>query len=260
MQTKSKLRIILLEGLALAIISAVLFFDRIPQDPSYHSFADQRHICGISNCMDVMTNIFFVIVGGYGLLFLTKSKMQRSMKVMYGTLFIGIILTGLGSAYYHLAPGNPRLVWDRIPMTIVFMSFLCATISERISMRAGQGLLVPLILAGIASVYWWHYTEQQGNGDLRMYAVVQFLPMLYIPLILLLFPSPTRDPGSRLLVLVVASYVIAKVCEHFDDEIFAFTGFISGHSLKHTMAAVATWFIVKMVVRKYETVHASDTA
>jgi hypothetical protein len=251
MEAKNKKRIMLLEGVALAIIAGMLFLDRIPQDPSYHDFADKRHTCGIPNFMDVVSNIFFVMVGAYGLLFLRKSSMGRGLGVIYGVVFTGIALTGIGSAYYHLVPDNFRLVWDRLPMTIVFTSFLSATIYERISKRVGKGLLVPLLILGIASVYWWHYTEQQGNGDLRFYAAVQFLPMLLIPLILLLFPSPLPDPGTKALILVIIFYAIAKVFEHFDDEIFALTGFISGHSLKHIAAAAATWFIVRMTVKRY---------
>lgn len=244
-------RIALLAALAFAMITGMLFLDRIPQDPSYHSFADQRHIGGIPNCINVVSNVFFLLVGMYGIIFLRKARMQRSVALMYGMLFTGIVLTGIGSAYYHLSPNDHRLVWDRLPMTIIFMSFLAATIAERISMHAAQALLFPLVLAGIASICWWHYTEQQGNGDLRFYALVQFLPVLFIPLILLLFPSRTADPGTLPLFLAVAMYVIAKLFEHLDKELWSLTGFISGHSLKHIAASAATWCIVRMAIKRH---------
>lgn len=204
--------------------------------------------------MNVLSNIFFVLVGLYGIFSLHKAIMPRNIVIMYGVLFAGITLTGAGSAYYHLVPGDGRLVWDRLPMTIVFMSFLSAIIGERISMRAGWLLLVPLLLAGVASVCWWHYTEKAGSGDLRFYALVQFLPMLFVPLILLLFPSRSSSDTS-LLTFAVISYIIAKLFEHFDKELLSATGFISGHSLKHVAAAVATWFIVQIAVKKYSSTH-----
>jgi hypothetical protein len=37
-------------------------------------------------------------------------------------LFAGVTLSSLGSSYFHLAPDNARLMWDRLPMTIAFIS------------------------------------------------------------------------------------------------------------------------------------------
>jgi 4-amino-4-deoxy-L-arabinose transferase-like glycosyltransferase len=238
-------------GLTLAAITAMCFISPIPQDPHYHTFADQRAMLGIPNFMDVISNTPFLIVGTYGLFTLGKHSAPRPLQVMYGVLFTGILLTGIGSAYYHWMPGNHRLVWDRLPMTIVFMAFLSATISERVSMRAGYLSLIPLLLVGIASVLYWHYTEELGRGDLRFYAFVQFYPMIFIPLIMLLFRPLVPDPGVRQLVWVILLYAIAKVCERFDDQVFSATSFISGHSLKHIFAGSATFFIAIMFTKRY---------
>jgi hypothetical protein len=160
-------------------------------------------------------------------------------------MFIGILLTGFGSAYYHLHPDSHTLVYDRIPMTIVFMSFLSLTIAECISERAGSVLLIPFVMIGIGSVLWWKHSD-----DLRWYGLVQFYPMLFVPLIYLLFPSPNNKQSWRSIQWVIVWYAVAKICEQFDKEIFRAVHFISGHSLKHLFAAMATYYLGRKVSKR----------
>ena len=248
---KSNAKFLLISLLTLVAIVVVIMLKPIPQNSSYHLFADQITIFGIPNFLNVFSNFLFLIFGIYGLSLLKKTNAQRSIKVIYAVLFSGILLTGLGSAYYHYSPNNDSLVYDRIPMTIVFMAFLSVTVAELIDIKIGTLLLLPLVLLGITSVLWWHYSELSGAGDLRFYGFIQYYPILLIPIIILLFPSTAGNQGLRSLIWVVIWYIIAKICEHFDKEIYSAIGFISGHSLKHIAAAIATWCIVRIYARKY---------
>ncbi|MES1225448.1 MAG: alkaline phytoceramidase, partial [Bacteroidota bacterium] len=242
---------LLLALFTLAAIAIAAMIKPMPQSNSYHNFADRRTIAGIPNFFSVVSNLPFLFVGLYGLTMLRKSTALRSINSMYAILFTGIFLTGLGSAYYHYAPDNNSLVYDRIPMTIVFMAFLSAAIAAWIDVKAGTRLIAPLLLTGVASVLWWHYTELQHAGDLRFYGFIQFYPMLIIPLIFWLFASAVNNKGLLLLVWVIVWYVAAKLFETFDAPLYKATGFISGHSLKHIAAAIATWCIVRFFDRKY---------
>jgi hypothetical protein len=243
---------LLLVGLCTLVAIAIPFMmKRIPQDPGYHLFADTTTIAGIPNFFNVISNIPFLFSGLYGLNRLKKSTAPVSINRIYAVLFTGIFLTGLGSAYYHYAPNNNSLVFDRIPMTLVFMAFLSATTAGWIDMATGARLLIPLLVMGVTSVLCWHYTELKGAGDLRFYGFIQFYPMLIIPLIFLLFSSPANNKGLYLLVWVIAWYALAKLFETFDKQVYQFTGFISGHSLKHIAAAVSTWYMVKFFEKKY---------
>jgi hypothetical protein len=112
-------------------------------------------------------------------------------------------------------------------------------------------LLVPLLLLGTISVIYWHYSELKGNGDLRLYAFIQFFPMLIIPLIFILFKNPENSKGLYLLVWVIGWYIIAKLFEIFDSSIYTYTNVLSGHSLKHIAAAIATFYMVKFFEIKY---------
>lgn len=136
-------KLFLLAVLTAATIVAVLLLPPIAQSLSFHHFADDRPLWGIPNFRNVASNIPFLIVATFGLLTVAKATVPPGIRVTYALLFVGVLLTGLGSAYYHWNPGNDALVWDRIPMTIVFMSFLSATVTELVSRRLGHRGVVP---------------------------------------------------------------------------------------------------------------------
>lgn len=236
----------------LAVIVAVSVTPRMAQDPGYHQFADQRTIAGIPNALNVLSNVPFAFVGAWGLVvtFRRRTRFDHPWeRSPYAALFIGTALTAIGSSYYHVAPDNPRLVWDRLPMTVGFMGFLAATLAERLSVRAARALFVPLLLLGAASVGYWHWTEQQGVGDLRPYALVQFGSLLTIVLMLALYPPSYSH--TTLIVYGLAAYALAKLFELGDQQIYDIGHIVSGHSLKHLSAAVGVAFLVAAVSRRH---------
>jgi hypothetical protein len=233
--------------LALSAIVGVYFLPPISQDPSYHNFADERTFLSIPNFWNVISNIPFLILGLTGLyIFFRDCRLSRESVAIF-TLFIGVAGIGLGSAYYHWSPGNTTLVWDRIPMTVTFMSFFAIIISNHISERWGFIMLFPLLSIGILSVIMWYYSEVNGSGDLRLYALVQFLPMLYIPLIVFIYPTPTIVRIE--IVVTILLYVVAKFFESRDVMVFNSGQIISGHTIKHLFAAAAVYYILKTVKR-----------
>ena len=237
------------------IVVVDLWLPRIPQPQSYHMFADQRSFLGIPNFGDVVSNVPFAIVGWWGLVFLLRSNseelskhfLDRRERWFYLIIFFGVLLTAFGSSYYHWDPSNARLVWDRLPMTIVFMSLVAALIAERISLRAGLWLLPILLLIGVGSVLQWYMSELRGVGDLRFYGTVQAYSVLFL-IMALLFP-PRYTFGSDL-AIVAGFYVLAKVLEILDKPIFKMGHIVSGHTLKHLAAAFAAYWILRMLKRR----------
>lgn len=234
MSDKAKTHLLIIIS-AIAVLAA-FFVKPIAQDPAYHQFADQRTLLGIPNMWDVLSNLPFVILGlYYGIkLRLTTSKTEN--QIIYDVFYLGFFLTGLGSGYYHLAPSNATLLWDRLPMTISFMAFFCFIIALHINQRKARQFLLPLLILGIFSVIYWHYTESLGRGDLRLYGLVQFLPLILIPMTLFLLPSNKYQ--SKYIWGVIGFYVAAKITEHLDVQIYTLLS-ISGHSIKHVLAAGA---------------------
>ena len=243
-------KVALMGCLGVAAVVVAFAFPRFEQDPRYHDFADQRSFAGIPNLLNVASNAVFAAAGWLGLRFVWKhdgaftEKWERNTAAL---LFGSTILLAAGSAYYHLRPTNQTLVWDRLPMTVAFMSLLALLIGDRIGLRAGRRLLRPLIVMGTGSVLWWRLTEAAGRGDLRLYALVQFVPMLAIPLMLLLFPG--RYNWAAGFGWMLGWYALAKVFELLDGQIFAMGGVVSGHTLKHVAAGIAVLQIWQMMRR-----------
>jgi hypothetical protein len=237
-------------------IAATFSSPPVLQDPAYNHFADQRTFFGIPNFFDVISNAPLLLVGLLGLAFILLRATLTSQRAFatdhevwsYIALFTGVTLSGLGSAYYHLAPGDNRLVWDRLPMTVIFMSFFAATISERINTKTGLLLLPILLSVGIASIIYWHVTELRGSGDLRVYLDVQYYTTAAIPLVAILFPS--RYTRGRIVFTVFAVYVFAKVFELLDGAVYSLGHVVSGHVIKHIIAAVASLLILDMLRRR----------
>ena len=223
----------------------VILVPSVSQDPEYHNFKDHRNILGIPHFWNVVTNLPFLVLGVIGFFKIQKRELTGIIPELFSaylTFFMGLVLTGLGSAYYHLNPSNSTLVGDRMGITITFMSFFVLIYGESISTKTASKLLVPLILLGLASVVYWNITENLGIGDLRFYSLVQFLPMFLIPLMLLLYGSCLS--GRRLIITIILIYGIAKIAELYDHQIYDLIGF-SGHSLKHLTAAFGAFLFLK---------------
>jgi uncharacterized membrane protein len=233
-----------------AVFVAVLMQPRIAQPTAYHSMADQRTLGGIPNALNVLSNVPFAIVGIAGLMAVLRPRGDASPFVdpwerwPWAALFVGVALTALGSSWYHLAPDNARLVWDRLPMSIGFMGLLVALIAERIGVRLARRLFQLLLTLGPATVVWWHYTETLGAGDLRPYILMQFGSLLAVVLLIVLYPS--HRTGTMFLVGALVAYAGAKVLEEADQQLLDATGFVSGHTLKHLAAALGVGLLALM--------------
>lgn len=236
----SKGRIAFVLLLAAAAVIGLFLHGPIAQPAGYHAFADQRTILGIPNFWNVISNLAFLIPGLIGVNELRHRRPR--LRAMYLAFFAGSCLVALGSGYYHLAPANETLVWDRLPMAIVFMAFFCIIVADRICERAATVMFYPLIGFAVFSVAYWHF-----SGDLRPYVIAQFLPVLLLPLILFLFPAVTGD--SPLMWGVLAAYVVAKLFEFADGPIYLTLQVVSGHTLKHMTAALGVYFFLLAVRR-----------
>ena len=250
MISRSKAPLILIAP-AIVIVIIGLLLPPIPQPLSYHNFADHRAWLGIPNFGDVTSNLPFAIVGIWGLIVMFTPGAAKFVDErecwFYLVMFAGLILTAFGSGYYHLAPDNGRLVWDRIPIMIVFMALPAAVIAERVTVPVGLVLFPVFEIIGVASVLYWRSSELRGHGDLRFYAAVQVYAVLVLLLALLLPPKYTR--GSDL-AIIVAFYALAKIFEAADHQIFSVGQIVSGHTLKHLAAASAGYWILRMLKKR----------
>jgi hypothetical protein len=220
--------------LSLVAVAALLWLPPIKQDEAYHNFSDQQTLFNVSNFWNVISNLPFLIVGILGLY--AQKKFPRN-KIQYIIFFLGVALVSIGSGYYHLNPNSETLIWDRLPMTIAFMALVSIVISEYVNDLAGRRIFIPALSIGILSIVHWVVSE-----DLRLYGLVQFYPMLAIPVILIFFKSEFNSSKGYWSLLVF--YIVAKFFEHFDHQTHHVLGSVSGHTLKHIAAAAGIFIFL----------------
>jgi len=235
-------------GLGLLILAPLFYLmfvygEPIPQDSSYHIFADTRTCLGLDNFGNVASNLGFLLAGATGALWCLRNPGTQAVR-SWTTFFLGVALVFFGSGYYHSRPGDDSLVWDRLPITVAFMGVFSALLSEHLGKELERRLLVTALAVGIASVFLWKIT-----GDLRVYLWVQVTPLLAICYVIAIYPG--RYTHRHYLLVGVGFYALAKVAEYYDNGVYALSSAaISGHSLKHLVAAAAPFCIYLMLKRR----------
>ena len=237
--------------LLIAIVcGAALWHGPIAQIANYHDFYDQSQMAGIPHFADVLSNLGFAVVALWGGWRLTSAKDKTEIRngwAGYRLFLIGLFLTAIGSSYYHLAPDNASLVWDRLPIALACGGLLAGVRGDALKINSSL-LAIVLTCAAVASVAWWHFTGQTGVGDLRPYLFLQALPIVLIPLWQWLYDIPRAERWAFAGALLL--YVIAKFAELYDHEIAAILGAITGHTLKHLLATAAAAGIVGSLIRR----------
>lgn len=227
----------LLLGVA-ALLALALFGPMLPASAHQHTLADQRALWGIPCALDVLSNLPFAIAGLWGLVTLRRvapGMLDAPSRALASLFFAGLVCTAAGSALYHWQPQDAGLLWDRLGMVLPFAGLLGLAAASRVSARAGAAAAGTVLLAGPLAVLWWSH-----SGNLLPWAVVQLGGMLVV---LALACLPRRDGALALhLGAVMALYALAKLFEAADHAVFEATGqAVSGHSLKHVLAAAAAW-------------------
>lgn len=247
----------LLLAIVLAGTAALWWHGPIAQWASYHAFADAHTWHGIPNAANVLSNLPFAFIGLFGLWRLWPPTAQPDAgRNAWRGFSAAVAFTALGSALYHWSPTNPSLVLDRLPIAWACAALLCALLAERVDTRWGSGpaLAGALAVSSLSVGYWWA-TEQQGHGDLRAYLWIQFLPMVLAPVILGLKMPPT---GARAVPAIawwsaLALYGCAKLMEVSDSAVLTLTGCVSGHTLKHLLAAAGAAWLLRAASRTKHT-------
>ena len=230
-RTTPDLPVLALFGLMAVSLGGLLVLPPLTQDQSYHQFADERTIFAIPNFWNVVSNLPFLAVGVSGL----RRFRNDPATVVF---FLGVLLTGVGSSYYHWDPNDDTLFWDRLPMTLSFGAILALVVAERVSVRAGAILLWPALATGLFSLLLWRWTD-----DLRLYFWVQFFPGLAVVLLFLL--CPPKFTGTNYWIIAGVLYALAKIFEFTDHGIYSVGSLLSGHTLKHFAAAAACWAVLR---------------
>lgn len=237
-------------AVALGVVAALLAAGPLAQPADYHRFADRSILFGIPHAADVLSNIGFTLAGLWGWSGLRRRSGALAGDAGFGyrLFLLGLIVTGPASAWYHLAPDDARLAWDRLAVSLACAGLLAGVRAETAGTRFPRSETVGLAAFAVAGVLWWWLDNDGGDGDLRPYLLLQILPLLLIPL----WQTLHRRPATERIVFAAALglYVLAKLAELFDHELLAATAAVSGHTLKHLLATLAALLIVGVLRRR----------
>jgi len=232
-------------------LSALLrfYFGPLRQDPGYHFFADTRLLGAIPRAGDVLTNIAILAAGVAGLALWRRVHIAPEERPVYGLLVAAMLATAAGSAWYHWAPSDARLVWDRLPMTLVVAALATLVLADRVHPAFARAAWWPFAMLGSASVLWWAWTGRAGADDLYPYLAVRIGAGAGMVCLLLLRRG--RHTHAKWLIAAIALDVLMTVCERLDYEIFAATHtLISGHGVKHLLAGALLGCVLAWLVRR----------
>jgi hypothetical protein len=236
----------------IGIVVIMAVYGRIAQPLHYNEFADGSAIFGIHHAADVLSNAGFALVAIWGWLTLwprRRSDRLRAGWPGYRLFLIGLLLTAFGSGFYHFAPDNARLIWDRLPIALACAGLLVGVRGDTQPGLKTEFEAIVLGLFAVASVAWWVYTDSSSADDLRPYLLLQILPLVLIPLWQAMYRAPRTDRIA--FAAAMGLYVLAKIAEVLDHEIADTFGFVSGHTLKHLIATMATAAVVWGLTRRF---------
>lgn len=232
------------------VVALMLLHGPIAQPEQYHTFADLSLWAGIPHAADVMSNLGFAAVALWGALRLWPQRNHPAIRagwLGYGVFLISLLLTSFGSTYYHLAPDDWRLVWDRLPIALACAGLLAGVRAQLVPRANVNVEVIALAAFAVASVAWWYVGQRSGVGDLRPYLMLQIAPLVLIPLWQAVYGA---DRADRLWFgFAVVLYVLAKTAEVHDHEMHSALGWITGHTIKHVLASAAAWVLVARLIR-----------
>lgn len=244
-------REIILTAIVLTVLAAQPFLPHLPQSQDYHHFSDTRTLWGVSNGLDTLSNIPFIIAGITGIVLMWIGRLPAptsALGAMSLLTFAGLIATGIGSAWYHVQvpPNDAGLAVDRYGMVIAFAGILGLAAAGKVSARAGWCMGWLVLVAGPFSVWWWTQT-----GTIAPYAVLQFGGMALLVLILFWRSADDAHATGPNWGMLIAAYALAKVFEAADAQIWELTlHTLSGHSLKHIAAACVALAVIAPLYRR----------
>lgn len=227
---------LLLGSIMLFVVGTVLqLVWPLAQAASYHHFADQRALGFIPHAADVLSNVV-ILAAGLACLGWAKRNAYRHdpQPPKFPGMVVagfGLVLTAIGSAYYHWAPSDATLVWDRLPMTIVFAGILAMLWTSNTGQRVGWVPLLIMVAVSLGTIAYW-----LALNSLWPYAILQFGGLMFIVGLTL-----TRKVDSVLgWTMVIVFYGLAKIFESLDWQVWELTHHvIAGHALKHVSSGLA---------------------
>lgn len=222
-----------------ALLAWLTVHGPILERPDHNVFADQRAWLGVANSADVLSNLAFLVVGLCGLGALGRRSAEAPAIVAF---LASLLATAAGSAWYHWAPGDDRLLAYRLPNALLAMSLLAAVAGDGLGRVRQARLLVACLLTGLAGMTW-----TMASGDLRAFLGTQLVPFAIAIVWQWTWPRPAAVRAA--FTLALGAFIASQWAQAHDRAILQVVN-VSGHTLQHLLAAVACSLVAATLVHR----------
>ncbi|KAF3447533.1 hypothetical protein FNV43_RR12719 [Rhamnella rubrinervis] len=226
----------------------MLVTPKISHSPKHHLYADMRNFLGVPNTLNVITNFPFLVVGVLGFVFCIRGDFfnisLRGEVWGWALFYAGTAWVAYGSAYYHLKPGDSRVMWDTLPMMVAYSSLFSSFLVERVGKKIGLSCLFALLFAALLSTAY-----ERTYNDLRLCMMFQLIPCIAIPGMTYVFRP--KYSHSKYWLWATGVYLLAKFEAAADRKIYRANRYlISGHSLHHLCLAIVPFLLSIMLMHR----------
>jgi hypothetical protein len=213
------------------------------QPADYHHFADTRLICGVRNGADVLSNLAILAAGLVNLSWCWRHRASDAVQ-MPGmmTASLGFVMAAAGSAVYHFRPTDATLVWDRLPMTIIFAGVLAMLYTSVTGRRFLWSQMASLVAAAMLTALVWALF-----GELWPYALLQYGGLAAV----VGFTYSRKVANASGWWALICCYGVAKLFETIDASVWIATDHVlAGHALKHIACGAAGFALLGIVKQR----------
>ena len=197
----------------------------------------------------MLSNLPFALIGLWAL-WASRGLPARGVAGAWTVFALALVCTAAGSAVYHWAPHNASLAFDRLPIAWACAALLCAFLAERVDPRWARPAVLATALAGGQRRRW------RCGGGAKRPAAATCAPTSSCsscrccwcrPALLMRLPprTPRAVPGSAWWTVLGRLRAAPRPSSWPTTAVLEQLGFVSGHTLKHLLAAAAAGWLLR---------------
>lgn len=198
----------------------------------------------VQTFLNVFTSLPLSVAGAIGI----RKAVERRDEALsatglpFLTFCFSLILSGVGSIWYHSFPSPANLLWDRLPIALSLASLACGIANLYPGSLWGTKLLGPAVVTTVSTVVYWNVTRLRGHEDLVPYAVAQVAAAMFVCYVS--FLQWPHKATSGILRFALLAYAAGRVLEGMQAVIYSKIGFDFAHPGKHLLMSAACFLMI----------------
>lgn len=226
---------------SLALILGLGSWALNPISAESFTFADEFYFLGIPNGKNVLSSLWFIVLGIYGLTCRPRFDLGRDVLVSMALACASLVFMGGFGAWYHFDPTPLTRLGAHLAMALVVMNSAYALTSAQLPLKGTWWLFAASqLIAILTSIYEYMYDDKR---HLLMSKVFLLL------LILFSFVRIWKVSYSKYLIRCLSLFLLSFICDFYDEEICSFSAYqISGHTAQHLLWTIAGLSLLKFFI------------